>query len=228
MKKAVAGTGSLVEFEIRIVETCRLLPPRALRGGRAELEGVRLKVNMGAWAFYVPRIGAKILHSFQGACHCIHATAPARGQLFGGKASLHDGRYSLSDWLHAYETSVAHRAAENYIAARRLHACGLGPKVIGCVAVRSLESFYSPGASHSFGIVVENLGRYPRKRPATLEQLEAAGVVPDRTSSCLRQQIRGYVSDLNSVVGVKPVAAEVEVQAVQQELEHALSVRSSA
>ena len=77
-----------------------------------------------------------------------------------------------------------------------------------------------------FGIMVENLRNYSRKRPATLEQLEAAGVVPDRTSSCLRQQIRGYVSDLNSVVGVRPLAAEVEVQRVQRQLEDALSVRA--
>lgn len=228
MRNDVAGTGPGSEFEIRVVETCRLLPPRALRRRCAELDGARLKVNMGAWAFYVPRIGAKILHSFRGACHCIHATAPARDQLCEGKASLHDDRYSLDDWRRAYETSVARRAAENYIAACRLNACGLGPKVAGCIAVRRFESFYSPGASHSFGIVVENLAHYPRKRPATLEQLEAAGVLPDRTASCLRQQIRGYVSDLNSVVGVKPVAAEAEVQRIQQELEHALSVRSPA
>jgi len=217
-----------MEIEIQVFRNCRLLPRRALRRACAEVDGVRLKVNIGAWAFYVPRIGAKILHSFRGACHCIHATAPERGQLFEGEASLHDGRYALSDWRQAYETSVAHRAAENYIAARRLHACGLGPKVIGCVAVRSLESFYSPGVSHSFGVMVENLRNYSRKRRATLEQLEAAGVVPDRTSSCLRQQIRGYVSDLNSVVAVKPVAAEIEVMHVQLELEHALSARTPA
>lgn len=220
--------GNLMEIEVQVFQNCRLFPRRALRGGRAELDGVRLKVNMGAWAFYVPRIGAKILHSFRGVCHCIHATAPGRDQLFEGKASLHDGRYSLADWRQAYETSVARRAAENYIAACRLNACGLGPKVAGCIAVRRFESFYSPGASHSFGIVVEDLGRYPRKRPATLEQLEAAGVVPDRTASCLRQQIRGYISDLNSVVGVRPVAAEAEVQRVQQALEHELSVRAPA
>jgi hypothetical protein len=214
-----------MNVEIQVVQTCCLLPRRALRRGCVELDRARHKVNMGAWAFYVPRIGAKILHSFQGACHCIHVTAPARDRIFKGKASLHDDRYSLADWRQAYETSVARRAAENYIVAQRLYACRLGPKVSGCVAVRSFESFYSSGATHSFGIVVENLRDYPRKRPATLEQLEAAGVVPDRTSSCLRQQIRGYISDLNSVVGVKPVDAEVAVQQVQQQLEHVLSVR---
>ena len=228
MKKPFAQTGSLADLEIRIVDTCRLLPPRVLGRGRAEVDGLSVKVNMGAWAFYVPRIGAKILHSFRGACHCIHASAPARDQLSEDKAALHDCRYSLADWRRAYETSVVRRAAENYVAARRLHACGLGPKVTGCVAVRRFESFYAPGASHTFGIMVENLGQYPRKRPATLEQIEAAGVVPDRTSSCLRQQIRGYVSDLNSVVGVRPAAAEAEVQRVQQELEHRISMRVSA
>lgn len=216
-----------MQVEIQVFQTCRLLPRRALRSACAELDGARLKASMGAWAFYVPRIGVKILHSFRGACHCIHATAPARGQLLEGKASLHDDRYSLADWRHAYGTSVARRAAENYIAARRLHACRLGPKVAGCVAVGSFESFYSPGVSHSFGIVVENLRDYPLKRPATLEQLEAAGVVPDRTFSCLRQQIRGYISDLNSVVGVKPVDAEAEVRQVQQQLERVLAFRDS-
>lgn len=47
----------------------------------------------------------------------------------------------------------------------------------------------------------------------------ATGVAPDRTQGCIRQQIRGYVSDLNSVVGVMPVDAESEVQLVQQQLE---------
>lgn len=216
-----------MDIKIQVVQTCRLLPRRALRRGSTELDGVRLKVNTGAWAFYVPRVGAKILHSFQGACHCIHATAPARDHLFEGKAVLHDDRYSLADWRRAFETPVSRRAAENYIVARRLHACGLGPKVKGCIAVRCFESFYAPGASHSFGIMVENLRHYPRKRPTTLEQLESAGVVPDRTRSCLRQQIRGYVSDLNSVVNVRPVDAEAEVRQVRHELEQALSVGAS-
>lgn len=34
-------------------------------------------------------------------------------------------------------------------------------------------------------------------------ELDTAGVVTDKINSALRQQIRGYVSDLNSVVSVR-------------------------
>ena len=48
-----------------------------------------------------------------------------------------------------------------------------------------------------------------------LDELMAAGVMPDRVLSCVREQIKGYVSDLNSVVGVTPsesnsLVAEIE------------------
>ena len=212
---------SSIAMNIEIIERCRLKRGGMLRGTYAEIRGSRMKVYAGAWAFYVPGLGAKILHSFQGSCHCIHATAPGRREVFEGTARLHDRRYSLDEWHRAYYTDVSRRAAENYVAARRLHDCGLGPAVAGCVAVPSFESFYAAGASHSFGILVEDLRRYPRRRPVTLAQLESAGVAPDRTASCIRQQIRGYVSDLNSVVGVTPVDAEAEVLAVQYQLERA-------
>jgi len=208
-------------MNIEIIEQCHLKRRGMLRGTYAEIGRSRLKAHTGAWAFYVPRIGAKILHAFQGLCHCIHATAPGRREVFDGTAHLYDGRYSLDEWRSTYETAVSRRAAENYVAACRLHDCGLGPRVAGCVAVLRFESFYDAGASHSFGIVVEDLRRYPRRPTVTLEQLKSAGVNADRTSSCIRQPIRGYVSDLNSVVGVTPVNAEAEVLAVQYQLERA-------
>lgn len=208
-----------VVMKIDVIESGHLLSPRALLRGRVVLDGVRLRAKVGGWAFYIPRINAKILHSVAGNCHCIHASAPQRDRIFSGTAALRHECYSLAEWCQAYDTSVARRAAENCIAAKRLHDAGLGPKVTGCVAVRSFEPYYSRDPTHSFGIVVEDLRGYRRKSRATLEQLEAAGVAADRTQSCIRQQIRGYVSDLNSVVGVMPVDAEAEVQQVQQQLE---------
>lgn len=208
-------------MNIEIIEQCHLKRRGMLRGTDAEIGRSRLKTHTGAWAFYVPRIGAKILHAFQGLCHCIHATAPGRREVFEGTARLHDGRYAQDEWRHAYETAVSRRAAENYVAARRLHDCGLGPRVAGCVAVLSLKASYDGDASCSFGILVDDLHRYPRRQPVTLKQLESAGVAPDRSASCLRQQIRGYVSDLNAVVGVMPLDAEDEVLATQYQLERA-------
>ncbi|MDT8409210.1 MAG: hypothetical protein RQ741_06400 [Wenzhouxiangellaceae bacterium] len=210
-------------MKIDVIETCRLLPWRVMPGGRVAIDGVRMQAKVGAWAFYVPSIHAKILHSVDGTCHCIHATAPGRETVFEGHAPPGYDRYTAADWHRAYATRVARRAAENYIAARRLHDCGLGPRVTACVAVRNYQPFYSPKPSHSFGIVVEDLRTYPKRPSVTLAQFESAGVAADRTRSCLRQPIRGYVSDLNSVVGVMPVDAAREVQEIQQRLEDALN-----
>jgi len=186
---------------------------------------MRMQARVGAWAFYVPSINAKILHSVNGACHCIHASALGKEEVFSGSVALPDGPYALADWRRAYGASVARRAAENYVAACRISEAGLGPKVTGCVAVGSFGPFYSGGSSWSFGIVVEDLRDYRRKPETTLDQLEAAGVAVDRSRSCIRQQISGYVSDLNSVVGVMPVDAEAEVRQVQQQLERACGLQ---
>lgn len=208
-------------MKIEIMESCRLQAPRGILRCRAVVDGLSFRAKVGAWSFYIPELNAKILHSVHGNCHCIHATAPGRDDLCESTAVAGSDQYSIADWRRAYTTSAARRAAENYIAARRLHDCGLGPKVTGCVAVRRFDAYYCRSASRSFGLTVEDLRNYPRKAKATLEQIEAAGIVADRTRSCLRQQIRGYVSDLNSVVGVMPVDAEMEVRQIQRQLERA-------
>lgn len=214
-------------MKIDVIDSCRLLPPRALLRGRVVLNGVRVRAKVGGWTFYIPAINAKILHSVEGSCHCIHASAPRRDQVFSGTAVLRHDQYSLAQWCQAYDTSVARRAGENFIVAQRLHAAGLGPKVTGCVAIRSFEPYYSLEPTYSSGLVVEDLRGYRRKSRATLDQLEAAGVTADRNRSCIRQQIRGYVSDLNSVVGVMPVDAEAEVLQVQQQLERACGLKTN-
>lgn len=65
------------------------------------------------------------------------------------------------------------------------------------------------------GIFIENLDNYPRRAPVTLEEMISAGVKPDKIKSAIRQQINGYVSDLNSVVGVMPITAEKEIYEIE-------------
>jgi len=208
-------------MRIEVIESCRLQAPRIFMGSRAVVDGGMFRAMVGAWAFYIPRLNAKILHSVDGNCHCIHAHAPARDRVFDATAVIRGSRYSLGDWRRAYARSAARRAAENYVAALRLYRCGLGPNVTGCVVVKNFEPYYGRGACRSFGILVDDLRGYPRRTRATAEQIEAAGVIVDRSRSCLRQQIRGYVSDLNSTVGVMPVDAEAEVRQIERQLEHA-------
>jgi hypothetical protein len=76
--------------------------------------------------------------------------------------------------------------------------------------------------SPSAGFHIADLKAYARRRPAQPEDLARAGVTLDRIGSALRQQIRGYVSDLDSVIGVYPINAEDEVRAVEARLRAAL------
>lgn len=206
-------------MDIEIIESCHLDAPRMFYGCRAVVDGVSHSADIGAWTFYISELNAKILHSFHGRCHCIHRSAPDRDRVEKGSAVIRDDRYSLTDWRAIYGKTAARRTAENYITALRLQDRGLGPKVTGCIAVRDFTAFYCPEPSRTYGLLVGDLGGYRRKPRTTLAQLESAGLAPDRSLSCLRQQIRGYVSDLNSVVGVIPVDAEEDVRRVQHRLE---------
>ncbi len=58
------------------------------------------------------------------------------------------------------------------------------------------------------GILTQDVFSLPRKLRCRLEHVKQAGVVPDQILSCVRQQIRGYVVDLCSVVGCVPADAE--------------------
>jgi hypothetical protein len=145
--------------------------------------------------------------------HCLHRIAPKRGLLMSG--ALDDqqiGRYSAEDWKRAFTTSTRQRAVENYIAANRLHAAGLGPKPLGICYVRKFSRGLSVRPGETAGILIEDINKLPAKRDASEEEIIAAGVTPDRIKSCVRQQIRGYVSDLNSVVGVMPTDAGEEIR----------------
>ncbi|GHB44064.1 hypothetical protein GCM10007094_36620 [Pseudovibrio japonicus] len=158
------------------------------------------------------------MHSYDGYCHCISKGAPARNSVINGSVTLNNDRYTLEDWQQIYQKDVAQRTAENFISASRLHKAGVGPKVIDIVFVRNFHAFYNQSPTWTCGIIIENLHRYPRKKTTAADEMKAAGVVPDQINSCIRQQIRGYVSDLNSVVGVMPQDAQVEIDLIKSEL----------
>lgn len=166
----------------------------------------------GAWNFYVPSLELKLPYVVGGHIHCIHASAMNREEAFAAPPTLAYGKYVAGEWANAYRKSARRRAIENYIAASRLHAAGLGPKPLGLCYVRKFHSPFDPEPCENSGIMVENIGKLTPKSPATRDQILRASVTIDKIESCLRQQIRGYVSDLNSVCGVMPVDAEVEIR----------------
>jgi hypothetical protein len=104
----------------------------------------------------------------------------------------------------------------------RLHKAGLGPEPLGLAVAPRYRTWFSRGATLSAGTFVADLRGYPPKEPATEEQVRAAGVIPDGSLSAIREQIRGYVSDLNSARGAMPEDAEDEVAALTERLDAAL------
>lgn len=160
----------------------------------------------------------KVLYAVDGKVHCTHSTAPDRNALSSGQAVVQGRRYSLQDWRDSLAKSVSRRAAENYVAASRLAVAGIGPAVMGCAVVDDLAVDNTPVRGPAAGIVVDDLTTYPEKRSTTKRELSAAGVQLDRLGSAIRAQIRGYVSDLNSVVGVMPRNAAGEITVVEREL----------
>jgi hypothetical protein len=202
--------------------TIRLVHRCVVRGDECEIDGKRHPVHRGRWACYIPDLGMKLLYGIGGKLHCIHGSAPDRQALFAGRASISGRTYASTDWLAAFSKKVTRRAAENYVAASRLASAGIGPAVRGCVVVRefTFDDAIAPG--ESAGVCVDNLETYGKKRETTKGEMIRAGVEPDRIRSSLRQQIRGYISDLNSVVGVMPINADGEVVRLQTALDNAL------
>ena len=175
-------------------------------------DGKFFKSMEGAWNFYVPALKIKLAYPRMGSVLCLHRKTPLVGPLLAGNFDGQEiGRYSAEDWKRALTKSTRLRAAENYVAATRLHAAGLGPKPLGICYVRNFSHRIFGPSSETAGIMIEDINQLPPKTDATEEEIVAAGVTPDGIRSCVRQQIRGYVSDLNSVRGVMPVDAEEEI-----------------
>jgi len=182
-----------------------------LNGSQCEIDDRSFDINPGCWAFYVPALELKLLHAVGGRVHCTHSSTPDRDDLFEGRAVTVAPTYIRSDWEQALSKSTLTRAAELFIVSRRLHLAGLGPEPMGLAIVRRFITDYDAASGLTAGIHVRNLRAYPPKPDTTIEEILAAGVTPDRILSCVRQQMNGYVMDLNSVVGVMPVDAEDEI-----------------
>lgn len=178
-------------------------------------------VSAGNWAIYVPKLRLKLLHAVDGKQHCTTLSAPSREMVLSGDGFPMNPEYEPSDWQAAYKKSVLQRVAENIVCAERLEEAKLGPAVLGYCVVQTFKPWYAE-PTFTAGYFVQNIFHKFPKRKTTLMDLARAGVVPDRINSCLRQQIRGYVSDLNSVVGVMPIDADREVAQIRSKLEQAL------
>ena len=171
---------------------------------------------MGMWAAYAPALQLKLLHSVGGQVHSIARSAPRRDEAGTGKDP--EGH-----WARAFATPVTRRVAENWVMHDRLHRAGLGPEPLALAVAPRYLAWFSRGAAVSAGVFVAALRRYPPKAPATEAQVRAAGVLPDAKGACLREQINGYVSDLNAVRGAMPEDAEPEVDALTARLDAALA-----
>ncbi|CEA05846.1 hypothetical protein BN1049_02303 [Pseudomonas saudimassiliensis] len=189
-----------------------------LKRKRIILDGKTYRAEMGAWAFYIPELELKLFHTSNGFLHCCHRTAPDRSALEHGHAVLHNETYSVEEWRAVYSKHVIRRTAENYVAASLLHRAGLGPRPLGVCLILTYKSPVSKAPCLNAGLFIENIHHYPPKHPATADDMLKAGVGPDKIKSCVRQQIKGYVSDLNSVVGVMPLSGQNDVLDIEQAL----------
>jgi hypothetical protein len=178
----------------------------------------------GAWAIWIPALQMKFLNSVDGKVACLSRRAPPRALVLD-PTLRHGrwGRYPMEAWRLAYGKPVSRRVAENVVAAARLYEAGLGPRVLGLCLARRLRDGPRDDIAFAAGFVVEDAALKAPKLPATERQLLAAGVRPDQINSAIRQQVNGYVVDLNSVVGVAPIDAEAEVAAVEAQIAAAMS-----
>jgi hypothetical protein len=178
----------------------------------------------GAWALWIPALQVKFLNSIDGKLTCLSRKAPPREALQGSDPMAGQwGRYPLEAWRQVYEKPVTRRVAENVVAAERLHKAGIGPRVLGLCMARRFRDGRRDDRSFAAGFRIENAALKPPRPAATQSQLIDAGVRPDQINSAVRQQVNGYVVDLNSVVGVVPIDAEAEVAAVEAQIAAAMS-----
>ena len=171
---------------------------------------------LGMWAAYAPALQLKLLHSVGGRVHSIARSAPRREEAGGP-------RDPEGIWARAFATPVTRRVAENWVMLERLHRAGLGPEPLALAVAPRYRAWFSRGLTVSAGYHVANLRRYPPKAPTTEAELRAAGVIPDANRAALREQINGYVSDLNAVRGAMPEDAEEEVARLAERLDAALA-----
>jgi hypothetical protein len=192
----------------------RLLDSVAVGSSFCIVNGRVHQAEVGNWAFYVPALQLKLLHSVDGLVHCIRDSAPTRDEAFSEAWRLNSETYTTQDWRAAFSKHTVTRAAENYLVALRLYEAGVGPEPLALCLVSDFTSVYNLHGGTTAGFYVRNINHLPPKDSTTLEEIVACGVIPDRIKSCVRQQIRGYVSDLNSVVGALPTGRDTEIKAM--------------
>lgn len=172
---------------------------------QAIVDGQICRAEIGSWMFYLPELKAKLFHARNGTIDCISPTRPPDDVLQQERLQL--GRYTSDEWRRALSTTTAHRLAQLWLVSARLWRAGLGPQPLGiCLVDRLYRDNEALGPSHGFRS--RNVRRMRPKLRGRLEHLEAAGVRPDKIMNCVRQQVRGYVIDLCSVVGCIPTDAE--------------------
>ncbi len=175
---------------------------------RAILDGKVYTARIGRWMFYLPRLEAKLFHARHGHIDCTSPSRPDDDVLQHSALPL--GRYTSDEWRKALATPLSRRLAELWIVSARLWSAGLGPQPLGLCFVDRFqrdEEHLGP----TCGFLTENVRRLRPKLRCRQEHLEAAGVRPDKITSCIRQQMRGYVVDLCSVAGCLPEHAAEEV-----------------
>lgn len=165
------------------------------------LDGKQYKTLNGAWTFYVPKTQTKWFHSRAEKAVCLSEKAPQCPSEVSDSKDY--GVYSSNDWISILNECIYTKAATNYVIIEKLSKHGLGPKALGFSIVKHTTSTDGKLNGISVGVDVENINKLRKKAKATAEDFEKIGVIPDRINSALRQQIRGYVSDLNSVICVR-------------------------
>lgn len=174
--------------------------------GTCEIDGYTYEAKVGNWMFFIPATGEKYLHSLDGRVDTL-----ARGR---HKAHSTGGRYSPEEWRSVLNEQAHERVAQIYVTAERLFQTGVGPRPIGLCRV---DDMVRDGAAlgRGFGLITEDATRLRRRLwPATRFDLRRAGVSLDRFRSSIRTQIRGYVVDLCSVDGVRPIDATAETSEI--------------
>ncbi len=189
---------------------------------RCRIDGRLFDVHLGKWMFYNPARQEKYFHVRCGRIDSTARSRPTDRQLSEMDDAEFSGRYPISVWKEALATPISRRLAEIWIASHRLHAAGLGPKPGSLIVARNYKrNFRSYGPTA--GLQIENARLLSPRDPVTQEEMIAAGVRPDRYLSCVRQTINGYVSDLCSVVGVVPIDAEAEIEALAGQIDGLLT-----
>lgn len=187
---------------------------------QAWVAGKHYRISRGKWNFYIHELGLKVPYVNGVFLDCRSRATPKRTHLAKGKLNHTDlGRYHVDDWIDVLFKPVKRRIIENYIAAKRLHAAGLGPSTRGICYIKNymvLGRNWLP--IETYGLMIDDVFALPPKPNATKEEILAAGVKLDKIGSCWRQQENGYVVDLNSVCGVMPVNCENEVSEIEKRL----------